>query len=672
MTMPTPQRSGNPNVWLQRARVHLQHGRWQDAASDLERTVRARKRLAPAWAALATARFRLGDLPGSIDAARHAAQLDPTDLGAVLQAGLGLIKLNRAREALQVFERCAPQAAARSAMYHLYRGEAELALGLHREAIHSLLRAATLTPANPDIHQTMGYAMRAAGLHAEAAECFRTLVALKPHSIVGHAFVAHDDQYAARWGALDANLQRLLPAIERADAERLAEFTAPFVLVGLPHTPRHMLMAARASARSVAVGAVPLAPASHQPRDKLRIGYLSSDFHHHATSMLLVQVLEQRDRAAFDVTLFSHGVDDGTPLRARMAAACERFVDLRECSVAHTAQAIRDHGIDILVDLKGYTGQTRLGALAWRPAPVQATWLGFPGTTGADWVDYVIGDAVVTPLAHAAHYSEKIAQLPQCYQPNDRCRPMPGKGRRADWGLPDDALVLASFNQVYKIVPQWFDLWARLLRELPDAVLWQLAGNDTAQHNLGSELAARGVDPARLVFAPQVASQEHLTRAALADIFVDTYPCNGHTTVSDALWAGLPVVTRRGDTFASRVGASLLHAVGLDEWVADDDEGYVRRVLQLARDAGRRAALRAQLERARMEAPLFDSERFARDLEALYRRMWVHALSGAPPRHIPAHGDDAAELSTEASGIQRIAGQAQTYACPVSNSRGAR
>ena len=636
MTMQAQQRSGNPSVWLQRARVHLQHGRWQDAASDLERTVRARKRLAPAWAALATARFRLGDLPGSIDAARRAAEIDPADLGAVLQAGLGLIKLNRVREALQVFGRCAPQAAAGSAMYHLYRGEAELALGLHREAIHSLLRAATLTPANPDIHQTMGYAMRAAGLHAEAAECFRTLVALKPHSIVGHAFVAHDDQYAARWGALDANLQRLLQAIERADAERLAEFAAPFVLVGLPHAPQHMLMAARASSRFAAVRSMPMPAAPRRAADKLRIGYLSSDFHHHATSMLLVQVLEQRNTAGFDVTLFSHGVDDGSPLRARMAAACERFVDLRECGVEQTAQAIREQGIDILVDLKGYTGQTRLGALAWRPAPVQVTWLGFPGTTGADWVDYVIGDPVVTPLEHEVHYSEKFAQLPQCYQPNDRCRPVPGKGRRADWGLPADALVLASFNQVYKIVPEWFDLWARLLRELPDAVLWQLAGSDAAQHNLRRELAARGVDPARLVFAPQVASQDHLTRAALADIFVDTYPCNGHTTVSDALWAGLPVVTRRGETFASRVGASLLHAVGLGEWVADDDEGYVQRVLQLARDAGQRTALRGHLERARADAPLFDSERFARDLEALYVRMWAQQEAGQPPVHLVA------------------------------------
>ncbi len=639
MRLQTQRQCGDPRAWLQRARVHMQHGRWLDAATDLEQTLSTHARLAPAWAALATARHRMGDLAGSIDAARHAVEIDPNDLGAGLQAGMGLLKLNRAREALQTFELCAPQARASDATYHLYRGEAELALGLHREATRSLLRAAALAPANADIYLSLGYALRAAGLHAEAAECFRTVVALKPDSIVGHAFVAHDHQYAAQWTALAGNMQRLLQAIERADSAGLAEFTAPFVLVGLPHTPQHMLMAARASARAAATGATPMPVPPRQTGGKLRIGYLSCDFHHHATSMLLVEVLEQRDTADFEVTLFSHGLDDGSPLRARMVAACDRFVDLREHGLAQTAQAIRDRSVDILVDLKGYTGNTRIGALAWRPAPVQATWLGFPGTTGAEWIDYVIGDPVVTPLAHEACYSEKIAQLPACYQPNDRCRPVAADaGRRADWGLPEDAPVLASFNQIYKIVPAWFDLWARLLHELPLAVLWQLAGSDTAHANLRRELAARGVDPARLVIAPHAATHEHLARAALADIFIDTFPCNGHTTVSDALWVGLPVVTRRGDSFASRVGASLLQAVGLGEWVADDDEGYVQRVLRLARDGAQRAEVRAHLARARTVAPLFDSRGFARDLEALYLRMWARHEAGLPPQHLVAQG----------------------------------
>jgi predicted O-linked N-acetylglucosamine transferase (SPINDLY family) len=637
MSIQTPHHGSDARQRLQRARVHLQHGRWRDAAADLECTVGTHARLAPAWAALATARYRMGDLDGSIEAARRAARLDPNDLSAGLQVGLGLLKLNRPGEALAAFELCAPQARQSDGRYHLHRGEAELALGKSREAITSLLRAAVLAPANAEIHLTLGYAMRGAGLHAEAAECFRTVVALKPDSIVGHAFVAHDQQYAADWRTLPANMQQLLLAVERADAAGLAEFTAPFALVGLPHTPRQMLMAARTCARFVALGAAALSAPPLRSGGKLRIGYLSADFHHHATSMLLVEVLEQRDTAAFDVTLFSHGLDDGSPLRQRMRAACERFIDVRACSVEQTAKAIHEQGIDILVDLKGYTGGTRLGALAWRPAPVQASWLGFPGTTGADWIDYVIGDPTVTPLADEAFYSEKIAQLPVCYQPNDRSRPgAAAAGRRADWGLPEEALVLASFNQIYKIVPQGFDLWARLLRELPQAVLWQLAGSDAAQVNLRRELAARDIDPARLLFAPQVPSDRHLARAALADVFIDTFPCNGHTTVSDALWAGLPVVTQCGETFASRVGASLLRGVGLGEWVADDADGYMQRVLRLAHDPELRAALRGHLARSRTEAPLFDSRRFARDLEALYLRMWQRHEAGLKPQHLAA------------------------------------
>lgn len=639
MRLQTSGQRENPRVWLQRARVHMQHGQWPDAAADLERTVGVQSRLAPAWAALATARYRMGDLQGSIDAARRAAALDPQDLSAALQAGMGLLKLNRPREALQAFDLCDPQARVANATYHLYRGEAELALGRFSEACRSLLRAAALTPANADIHLSLGYALRGAGLHAEAAECFRTVVALKPDSVVGHAFVAHDDQYAAHWAPLEGNMQRLLQAIEQADAAGIAAFTAPFVLVGLPHTPRHMRMAAQASARAASAGVTPLPALPRRPGHKLRIGYLSADFHQHATSMLLAEVLEQRDTADFDVTLFSHGLDDGSPLRARMAAACERFIDLRECSLVQTAQSIRNQGIDILVDLKGYTGHTRIGAFAWRPAPVQATWLGFPGTTGADWMDYFIGDPTVTPVSDAPYYSEKIAQLPVCYQPNDRQRPVAAEpAGRADWGLPEDALVLASFNQIYKIVPEQFDVWAAVLRELPQAVLWQLEGSESAQVRLRSELAARGLDPARLVFAPQLPAAQHLARAALADLFVDTFPCNGHTTVSDALWAGLPVVTRCGETFASRVGASLLQAVGLGDWVAYDAEGYAQRVLQLGRDAPLRDTLRERLLRARRDAPLFDSRRFARDLEALYRRMWARHEAGLPPHHLLAEG----------------------------------
>jgi predicted O-linked N-acetylglucosamine transferase (SPINDLY family) len=288
------------------------------------------------------------------------------------------------------------------------------------------------------------------------------------------------------------------------------------------------------------------------------------------------------------------------------------------------------------VDLKGYTQHSRPPLFAMRPAPVQVSYLGFPGTTGADYIDYVIGDPVVTPIDHAPHYSERIAQVPGCYQCNDGTRPIPVPPSRASVGLPDEAIVLCGFNQPYKISPEVFDVWCRILRQVPDSVLWLLMWNKDAPMALRREAGIRGIDPDRIVFAPHAGQEEHLARIGCADLFVDTWPCNAHTTASDALWAGLPVVTYRGRTFASRVAASLLHAVGLPELVCDSVASYEARIVELAGDSERRAALRARVEQARHTSPLFDGAALARDIEGLYERMWERALAGLPAEHFPA------------------------------------
>jgi predicted O-linked N-acetylglucosamine transferase (SPINDLY family) len=300
------------------------------------------------------------------------------------------------------------------------------------------------------------------------------------------------------------------------------------------------------------------------------------------------------------------------------------------------AQRIRDDEVDILVDLKGYTQHSRPQVFAQRPAPVQVSYLGFPGTTGADYMDYVIGDPIVTPLAHANWFSEKIAQLPGCYQCNDGTRPLPVTPSRASQGLPEDALVLCGFHQPYKISPEVFDTWCRILRAVPQAVLWLLMWNKDAPVALRREAQARGIDPDRIIFAPSVDQAQHLDRIGCADLFVDTWPCNAHTTASDALWAGVPVVTLRGRTFASRVAGSLLHAVGLDELVCDTVPQYESVVCELLTDAGRRQPLRARTEAARGDSALFDGASLARQIEVLYDRMWERALAGLAPEQLPA------------------------------------
>jgi predicted O-linked N-acetylglucosamine transferase (SPINDLY family) len=350
----------------------------------------------------------------------------------------------------------------------------------------------------------------------------------------------------------------------------------------------------------------------------------------------MAQVLERHDRSRFEVFVYSHGRSDGSAMRQRIEGAAEHFADLQASSIADMAHRIRDDEIDILVDLKGYTQHSRPPLFAMRAAPLQVSYLGFPGTTGADYIDYVIGDPVVTPLEHAPFYSEKIAQLPGCYQCNDGTRPIPRPPSRSSQGLPEDGFVFCAFNQPYKISPEVFDVWCRLLNAVPGSVLWLLAWNKDAPIALRREAQARGVDPSRIIFAPSVPQSEHLDRIGCADIFLDTWPCNAHTTASDALWAGLPVLTLSGRTFASRVAGSLMRAVGLPELVCDDVSGYEGLARELASDRGRLEQLRARVRDARHTSSLFDGTVTARGLELVFERMWERALSGQSPEHLPA------------------------------------
>jgi len=313
------------------------------------------------------------------------------------------------------------------------------------------------------------------------------------------------------------------------------------------------------------------------------------------------------------------------------------------------AQRIRADGIDILIDLKGHTRDSRMELMAYRPAPVQATYLGYPATTGAPFIDYFIGDRVTAPLAHAAHYTEHIAQLDGCYQPNDAARPLPPCPSRAELGLPDDAVVLCCFNQTYKLSPNMLDLWARILEGAPRTVLWMLAWNPHAQANLLRELGARGVAAQRVVFAPKLDLAGHIARLRAADLFLDTWPCNAHTTASEALWAGVPVVTVPGPTFASRVAASLVGACGMPDLACIDPGSYVNLASLLANEPATLRGVKAHLDANRSALPLFDAERLARDLDQLLQRMHARHLAGLAPDHLAAAGADSAALRAKLS-----------------------
>ena len=366
---------------------------------------------------------------------------------------------------------------------------------------------------------------------------------------------------------------------------------------------------------------------------KIRLGYLSSDFQEHATAFLLAELFEAHDHKRFELFLYSYGSDDGKGMRQRLNQCFDKFVDLQDLSISQAAQAIHADGIDILVDLKGYTRDTRTEILTYRPAPVQVNYLGYPGTLGGDFCDYIITDRFLTPPASAADYSESFAYLPDSYQPHGRHALIGKIPKRAEQGLEPNSFVFCCFNQSYKIMPEVFDIWCRLLYNVPGSVLWLLK-DAKAKGRLRNEAYQRGISPERLIFADEMPQSQHLGRLALADLVLDTLPYNAHTTASDALWVGVPMVTCAGDTFASRVAGSLLRAIGLPELIVENLEEYYDLALKLASNPEFMLSIRQKLSTNRLCTPLFDVQAYTRHLEALYQTMWHRHQAGEKPMAI--------------------------------------
>jgi predicted O-linked N-acetylglucosamine transferase (SPINDLY family) len=369
--------------------------------------------------------------------------------------------------------------------------------------------------------------------------------------------------------------------------------------------------------------------------DRIRIGYFSADYSGHATMHLMAGLLELHDRERFEVTGFSFGPVVQDAVRARVESAFERFVEVGNRSDREVAALSRELSIDIAVDLKGYTSEARPGIFAHRAAPVQVGYLGYPGTLGAGYVDYLIADRMVVPEGSEGYYQEKLVYLPDSYQVNDAKRRIAEtRYERQELGLPREGFVYCCFNNNYKIMPAMFGVWMRILGRVPGSVLWLLEDNAQAAKNLRTAAEQQGVSSERLVFAPRVAAGEHLARHRCADLFLDTLPCNAHTTASDALWAGLPVLTCLGQGFAARVAGSLVRAVGLPELIAASLEDYEELAVQLAQDPRRLEGLRARLEANRGSAPLFDTARYARHLESAYTLIHARHRAGLPPASI--------------------------------------
>lgn len=657
----TPRQRAAHKAWqlgVQRTR----EGRLGEAAKALRQAVQDDPGVALYWLNLASTTHKMGLIDESLNSARRAFELDRSSILACHLAA-ELLRLNsRYTEMLQTLLALDPDTP-RDAQHHLLVGAAHMELANWQDAAVSFLQVLSMKPADLEAYGQLGMALARLGRYADAAECYRTIVMLKPSAFAASVYAAHYAGWSCDWTSFAQDLARLEDARRLLDGQPSDEPFSPFCLLSMnddaalhrwaagldaDRIARYMRSLPNAAhfkplwrREQVGPAAYPKVDAHMQAGGRIRLGLVSSDFRTHATSILLVQVLEQLDRARFEIILYSHGIDDGTPLRQRMVALADKVVETAEVSPVEQADLVLNDAITILVDFNGFTQGSRMGLFALRPAPIQVLWLAYPSTTGSDFMDYIVGDPILTPLEHQVDFSEHIAQLPVCYEPTDRLRERPARLSRAECGLPEDAFVFACFNQSYKLTEAMFDMWCRILQRTTNlrqgpSVFWLLVPQADVQARLREAARQRGIDPARLIFAPFVSPQQHMARLPQADLFLDTFPYGAHTTCNDALWMGLPVLALKGRSFSARVAASLLHAVELPDLVCDTPERYEEMAVALAGDAAVMQSVRAHLETRRMDLPLFDSPRFTRELAALFERMTARWRAGLPPQALAA------------------------------------
>ncbi|MFO1304038.1 MAG: tetratricopeptide repeat protein [Burkholderiales bacterium] len=569
---------------------------------------------------------RHADAVGDYD---RALACDPGNADTHYNRATALSAQNREDEAVQGYERAlALRPAFPRAL--LNRGVALSRLARHAEAVASLDRAIALDPSYADAWINRGNALRALDRDAEALASYTRAMQIDPGAPFLRGTWLHARMSVCDWSGIEDACAELEARVLRGERA-----SPPFPVLGLSssaevlHAAATTWVAARCPERR---DVPPIAPRA--PHAKLRIGYFAATLHEHATAYLMAELFERHDRDAFEIVAFSFGPDTGDAMRARLGAAFDRFEDIARLSDVEAAMRARELGIDIAVDLMGYTRDGRPGIFACRAAPIQVAYLGYPGTMGAPYIDYAIADRVVVPDDQRTRYTERVVRMPACYQVNDAQRPRPASiADRSSAGLPDDAFVYCCFNNNWKVTPRIFDAWMRILSQVDGSVLWLMQDNPWAADNLRKEAQARGMDPSRLVFAPRVRLAEHLARHHWADLFLDTLPYNAHTTASDALWMGLPVLTTIGDLFPGRVAASLLGAAGMPELVAPDLPEYERCAIALAQEPARLAMLRRNLADRLPRSPLFDAGAFARSLEDAYRAMEDRRHAGLAPDH---------------------------------------
>ena len=613
--------------------VAYQQGDYREALERIGAAIQRRPDVAKYHSNHGNALKAVGDLAGAIRAYRHAIEIDPGFADAPFNLGVALRESGNPEAAASAF-----QAALRinpanvDAKQNL--AAALRLLNLTKEAIPLFRDVLRVRPNVPEIHFNFSQALEHAGHLREAMAEARAALGLSPNYGAAAAALYSLLRQTCAWDGL-AEAEKVIEADITSTGPQARPAETPFFNIVRSDNGAGNLAVARSWGRALEQAAPLAAGARREPRfsGRLHVGYLSSDMRNHAMGHLMRGLFGRHDRQRFHITMFSCGKDDDSRYRRDIAKGCDAFIDVRKLASEETARRIHFEAVDILVDLNGWTGGHRLAACAFRPAPIQVTYLGYPGTTGCRFIDYAIVDAVVAGPDRAHNFSEALVWMPNCYQVNDCEQPISNADvRREDVGLPIDGVVFCSFVAHYKIEPVMFDVWMRLLQQVPGSVLWLLDANEMVTANLRAAAESRGVSADRLVFASKLPKDEHLRRMQLADLAIDTRIYNGHTTTSDALWAGVPVVTTAGRHFASRVSASCLKSVGLPELITADLESFEVLALHLARHPNELRRLRERLATQRLTRPLFDTGAFARQIDWAFNAMWRRYEAGQSPQ----------------------------------------
>lgn len=615
-----------PDALNNRGNALLELKRPQEALASYDRALAAKPDYAEAMNNRGNALLELGRAEDALASYERALAMKADYTEAHYNRGVAFLELGRTEDALASYDRAL---AVWPDYAEALNNRAMTLLTLKRvdEALASWGRALAVRPDFPEALFNRGDSLMQLSRYQEASEDLERLLAVMPEYAYALGHLVHCKMHLCDWGSLEQQVASLSVKVQSG-----MRASTPFTLLASSASAAEQLQCARMYAlHKHPLSSTPLWNGERYQHDRICVGYVSGEFREHATSYLVAEMLELHDRSRFEVFAVSTGAYDQSPMAERIARACEHFLDVSAQPEHAVAALLRSHEIDILIDLNGYFGHARTKIFAARAAPVQVNYLGFPGTMGAEYMDYIIADRHVIPEDQRQYFTEHVVYLPDTYQANDSKRRISTQApTRAEAGLPEQGFVFCCFNNNHKIMPGMFDIWMRLLGQVEDSVLWLLEGNAMVSDNLRREAQQRGVAPQRIVFAPRVKVEDHLARHRLADLFLDTLPHNAHTTASDALWVGVPVLTCMGTTFAGRVAGSLLNAVGMPELITNSQGDYEALALKLARDGKLRAGIQSRLARNRAICPLFDTDRFRRHMESAYIMMWERYQHGVP------------------------------------------